>query len=655
MTKSARTPSDRGADVPSRVRASASRQISANLFASSSFFNFDFKAARWRLEKGQELLHRTRANPLSTSSRTKKFRLQPVNDENADPNDPNHDAQHIQHEFYADLDELDDPFITTVKPPQLRGKPLAKPIINTEVAIPCTDENKPTQLPTPQTPRHRDALSKKVPITPRRLLSGKTRTPATPRTPVTPSSILTVYHDARRSFVRSADPGRLIGRDAERSELETFIRNGLDGRSGRCLYVSGPPGTGKSALVREVCQDFGDGAVVRKAYVNCMSVKASGDISRMLSNDLVGDSEQFDLEHTPNLQYLTEPKEEAPVPMYLVVLDEIDHLLSLDLKILYDLFEMSLQRDSRLILIGIANALDLTDRFLPRLKARNLKPVLLPFLPYTAPQIASVITTKLRTLLPSDGRAQKDYVPFVHPTAILFCSKKVASQTGDLRKAFDIIHRSLSLVENETKQSHQNVGVPMSPSKSPLSENSNLSSPSKPRSLTASLATISPMTAPRVTITHVARVTSAALGHGTSQRLQKLNLQQKAALCALMSLEKKRRAPRWHSRFDTPSKSTTLSLPSIKDWYEIYNSLCKRDSTLHPLTAVEFYDVVGGLETLGLVGEGDKGGFEKITPKKKAGKREDRRMSSWVSEKELGGCLEGVGGGILKALLESDG
>ncbi|KAL8661817.1 MAG: hypothetical protein Q9202_005243 [Teloschistes flavicans] len=509
------------------------------------------------------------------------------------------------------------------------------------------------QLPTPQTPRHRDALSKKVPITPRRLLSGKTCKFGTPRTPVTLSSIPTVYHDARRSFVRSADPGRLIGRDAERSELETFVRGGIDSRSGRCLYVSGPPGTGKSALVREVCQDLNNCAHLRKAYVNCMSVKASGDISRILSNDLVGDFGQFDLEHTPKLQDLMAPKKKAS--MYLVVLDEIDHLLSLDLKILYDLFEMSLQRDSSLILIGIANALDLTDRFLPRLKAKNLKPKLLPFLPYTAPQIASVITTKLRTLLPSDGKAQNDYVPFVHPTAILFCSKKVASQTGDLRKAFDIIHRSLGLVENETKQSHQNVGVSMSPSKSPLSENRNLSSPSKPRTLTAPLATISPVTAPRVTIAHVARVTSAALGHGTSQRLQKLNLQQKAALCALISLEKKKRAPRWHSRLDTPSKAPTLTLPSIRDWYEIYSSLCKRDNALHPLTNVEFYDVVGGLETLGLVGEGDKGGFEKIASKKKAGKREDRRMSSWVSEKELGGCLDGLGGGILKALLESDG
>ncbi|KAL8694154.1 MAG: hypothetical protein Q9218_001151 [Villophora microphyllina] len=608
-------------------------------------------------------------NPLSTP-RTKRARIQRVNDENADPNGPNDHAQDNRYEICADLDELEDPFVTSVKRAQWSGTPPAKvsvargrntvpsrkSTITTEIEIQCADENKPVQVPTPQTPRHRDALSKKVPITPRRLLSGKSFTARTPRTPTTPSSIPTVYNDARQSFARSADPGRLIGRDAERSELEMFIEGGIDSRLGRCLYVSGPPGTGKSALVREICQDFGSGSDLRKAYVNCMSVKASGDISRILSNDLIGESQQSDLEHTPNLQALMAPKKTIPGPMYLVVLDEMDHLLNLDLEILYDLFEISLQRNSRLILIGIANALDLTDRFLPRLKARNVKPILLPFLPYTAPQIAAVISTKLRVLLPSNGKVPDDYIPFVHPTAILFCSKKVASQTGDLRKAFDIIHRSLALVENEIKQTHQkNIDFPISPSKkSPLSENPNLSSPAKPRTLTASLATISPTTAPRVTIAHVARVTSAALGHGTSQRLGKLNLQQKAALCALISLEKTKRAPRWHSPLDTPSKPSAISSPTVRDWYEIYSSLCKRDNTLHPLTAVEFYDVVGGLETLGLVGEGDKGGFGKISPKKKMGKQEDKRMSSWVSEKELEGCLDGVGGGILMGLLESD-
>ena len=386
-----------------------------------------------------------------------------------------------------------------------------------------------------------------------------------------------------------------------------------------------------------------------------MSVKNPGDVYRVLFDDLVGRSDGREHEQDSDLFALMAPKKKSTGPTYLVTLDEIDHLLELDLEVLYSLFELGLRRTSRLILIGIANALDLTDRFLPRLKARNLKPQLLPFLPYTAPQVASVITTKLRTLLAKEG-VMSDYVPFVHPTAIELCSKKVASQTGDLRKAFDIIHRSLSLVEIETKQKYQNeICTPNSPSKSPLSENSNLSSPLKDRTLAASLATITPMTAPRVTIAHVARVTASALSHGTSQRLKTLNLQQKAALCALVSSEKRKQSSQWRLTPDTPSKSPINSTTTIQDLYRMYSSLCKRDNTLHPLTADDFCDVIGGLETLGLVGEGDAKGIAKRTSGKKAVKWEDRRISCWVSEKELESCLDGASGAILRGLLTYDG
>lgn len=446
-----------------------------------------------------------------------------------------------------------------------------------------------------------------------------------------------------------------MGRDTERTEIEAFIEDGIARRSGCCLYVSGPPGTGKSALVGEVCQAFANGPELRKAYINCMSVKASGDVLNILSHDLFDGCEESSFEQSAKLRTRLAPPETSPGPIYLVVLDEIDHLLNLDLEILYTLFELALRPTSRLVLIGIANALDLTDRFLPRLKARNLRPKLLPFLPYTAPQVASVITAKLQALSPVTQDRRPDYVPFVHPTAILFCAKKVASQTGDLRKAFDIIHRSLTLVENETKQTHlNNTAFPISPTKSPLSENPNLSSPSKNRTLASSLATLSPLTAPRVTIAHIARVSAAALSNGTSQRLQSLNLQQKAALCALISLEKNKRSSLRHTILDTPSKSPARRCPTVHNLYETYCLLCKRDNALHPLTAVEFCDVVGGLESLGLIGEGDAKGIGRSTPGKKSGRREDRKVSSWVSEKEFECCLDGAGGAILRGLLESD-
>ncbi len=374
------------------------------------------------------------------------------------------------------------------------------------------------------------------------------------------------------------------------------------------------------------------------------------------------------------LQGTFSSKKDDSEAVYLVVLDEIDHLLTLDLESLYALFEWSLQRSSRLILIGIANALDLTDRFLPRLKARNLKPQLLPFLPYTVAQIASVITTRLKSQNPSAAPSQADIIPFIHPAAIQLCSRKVASQSGDLRKAFDICRRAIDLVEAETKAKHQEriaeQILQLSPSKAPLVENLNLSSPpseigraAKTTTLAESLASLTPENAPKVTIAHMARISASTFGNGTAQRLQGLNLQQKAALCALVALEKKKRNSPSNSIFATPSK-TPSAAPTVRALFEAYSGLCKRDGMLHPLSSTEFRDVIGSLETLSLVtGADGKGGSFTLprTPSKKgraafgAGQGDERRFASCVGDKELETAVEGVGGGILKGILSGEG
>ncbi|KAI9789648.1 MAG: AAA ATPase [Candelina submexicana] len=530
---------------------------------------------------------------------------------------------------------------------------------------------------TPQTPRHRDALSKKVPVTPRHRVTVPRNplTPRTPRTPSTPSnSVPTIYNAARQLFVRSANPGKLVGRERERAELRTFIRERVASSSGGGLYVSGPPGTGKSALVNEVCGDLNESTPVRTTYVNCMSMESSRDLYGKLVEDLCEDTDVLEGKERLHLQETFTQGKSVAEGVCLVVLDEIDHLLTLDLESLYALFEWSLQRSSRLILVGIANALDLTDRFLPRLKARNLKPQLLPFLPYTATQIASVITTRLKSQTPSAALGQADNVPYIHPAAIQLCSRKVAAQSGDLRKAFDICRRAIDLVEAETRTKHQEQiaqqMLQLSPSKPPLVENMNLSSPPceihrpmKTLTLAESLATLTPESAPKVTIAHMARISSSTFGNGTAQRLQGLNLQQKAALCALVALEKKKRISPSNSIFATPSK-TASAAPTVRVLFEAYCGLCKRDGMLHPLSSTEFRDVLGSLETLSLVAGADgKAGSFSIpgTPSKKgraafgAGQGDERRVASCVGDKEIETAVEGVGGGILKAILSGEG
>lgn len=507
-------------------------------------------------------------------------------------------------------------------------------------------------------------------------------TARTPRTPGTSSSHPIIYSLARQLFTLSSSPGRLVERDAERDEVQRFVESHIAGKKGGCLYVSGPPGTGKSALVNEILSSLPEEVEnVEKVYLNCMSIK---DDAKTIYGNLVAQllPSTLDASEIPfeTLQKLFLPRGRAAKTIYLVSLDEIDHLLTHDADTVTQLFEWSLQPRSRLILIGIANALDLTDRFLPRLKAKNLQPDLIPFMPYTAPQVAAVITAKLRTLSTQqvDAIAQ-GLPPFIHPTAITFLSKKVASSTGDLRKAFELCRQAISLVESEVRADHQAKILQLTPSKpSPLaaklvhmdpSPPTPAASPVKSRdALAMSLATLTAETAPRVTIAHMSKV-AAQLSRGTSatNRLAALNLQQKACLCALVVHERTVRDELL--ALEDPlgsSRSEGVGIPTIKRLYPRYTALCRQEGCLlSPLSATEFRDVVESLETFGVVsfgnagagkGRGRGGGlFAKLQPRKRSGGKEEARVSLVVDEKEVEEVCKGVAGGALMRMLFGGG
>jgi len=472
---------------------------------------------------------------------------------------------------------------------------------------------------------------------------------------------------ARQLFTQSTAPGKLVGRESERQQIRSFILECTKKKSGGCTYISGPPGTGKSALVQEILADFQENESLRTTYVNCVSTKSSRDIHTRLFEDLCPGVNAGKKSLKDVLARLFTAKRQSTSNSYLVVLDEMDSLLDVDCDVLYSLFDWALHQSSCLILIGIANALDLTDRFLPRLKTRNLKPRLLPFMPYSAKQISEVIVERLRSTLPADTKAAKDFVPFMHPAAIQLSSKKIASQTGDLRKAFNLVRRAIDQVEQETLQKHA-TSNDISPSKQPLMELSNLTgqlSPTPPKSSPSRSICMegfssrdalqyTPETAPRASIAHIARLSSSIFNNGISSRLAGVNLQQKAVLCSLLASEKKRTT---RDPFATPSKSTSR-IPTVKDLFVKYSSLCKRDDgLLHPLKTTEFRDVVASLETLGLVHESTGRASSLSTPTKSPSREgrnpDDKQIVSGVSEREMVDSLTGPGADLLMRLLDA--
>ncbi|KAK8032813.1 P-loop containing nucleoside triphosphate hydrolase protein [Apiospora marii] len=600
---------------------------------------------------------------LSTKRITRQTRSLLINDENSDPTTVTIAEDSQETEPAGVVEEITEESLA--RTPSSKEATCPPPTASTKARK--VDRNPLT----PSTPRFRDALAK-APVTPRhRVMSvGKFSKRLTSQTPATPTSQQTIYHLARQLFSRSSDPGQLVGRDDERQQLRDFIARCSTAQPSGCIYVSGPPGTGKSAMVNEITQEVVKSRDVKKAYINCMSIKSSKDLYATLLDLLCDKTDAAEVDAAATLQKLFMPRKKTS-DVYLIVLDEIDHILTLDLESLYRVFEWSMGKSSRLMLVGIANALDLTDRFLPRLKSRNLKPELLPFLPYTALQIKTIITARLKSLVPEGAP-----LPFIHPAAIELCSRKVSSQTGDLRKAFEICRRAIDLVEMETKQKHdaeiREKTLLASPSRKVLGENINLSSPSRGTShkghaetLLASLKELSVETAPRVTIAHLNKITAAAFSNGTSQRLKTLNLQQKAALCSLLVLEKRNRASKASSILSTPSKQH-VTAPSIKTLYDAYCLLCTQDSVLHPLSSSEFREVMSSLETLSLVSavDGKTGSFiGSQTPSKRgkkagfgasAGLADEKRVASCVGEKELEQAVEGVGAGILQRILSGE-
>jgi hypothetical protein len=70
------------------------------------------------------------------------------------------------------------------------------------------------------------------------------------------SSSATVYQKARDRLYLSYTPDSLPCREKEFDEIYMFLEELIDARSGACVYISGVPGTGKTATVYSVMNAF---------------------------------------------------------------------------------------------------------------------------------------------------------------------------------------------------------------------------------------------------------------------------------------------------------------------------------------------------------------------------------------------------------------
>uniref|UniRef100_A0A7S1B3H3 Origin recognition complex subunit 1 n=1 Tax=Corethron hystrix TaxID=216773 RepID=A0A7S1B3H3_9STRA len=315
----------------------------------------------------------------------------------------------------------------------------------------------------------------------------------------------------------------LIGRETEHMVVERFLKNALKLRSrssssprttggvsgGRIMFISGPPGTGKTATVLNVIANLQQENLAKQHPASSSKPAANGFITNfhfvtlngmelshphdayvrlwlLIDSHLEKSAATFDGDNSrpTGRRFRALPPEvaskalenhfshsrhsgttmnkDACWPVVLLV-DEIDYLVTPKQTVLYDLFDWpSKEGGAPLIIVAISNTINLPDTLLPRVQSR-MGLTNCPFKAYSADQVTNILKTKLAYRENDPGENCKKNVAF-DIEAIKFGAKRTAAASGDIRYAFKICRDAASLViediEHHGKERSNIVSVP---------------------------------------------------------------------------------------------------------------------------------------------------------------------------------------------------
>lgn len=245
----------------------------------------------------------------------------------------------------------------------------------------------------------------------------------------------------------SAVPSDLVCRGDERDAVVNFLRECWEKKQGNSLYVSGAPGTGKSLSVRfavNTIRGMAWGSSLAITTVNAMSLKSPHEFYPHVLRELTGNAPAHI--SAADAAALIEEHLVKAEKMCLLIVDELDALLNHQQTLLYRLFGWANGAASKFVLIGIANALDLTERFLPRLRERQCEPRVLTFHPYDREQLKTIVTQRL-LVAQNETKNDDGAIGLFHGKVIQLLAMKVAALGGDVRKCMDLCRQCLDELE----------------------------------------------------------------------------------------------------------------------------------------------------------------------------------------------------------------
>ncbi|KAI9034392.1 P-loop containing nucleoside triphosphate hydrolase protein [Hyaloraphidium curvatum] len=253
------------------------------------------------------------------------------------------------------------------------------------------------------------------------------------------SAPATPFEKAREALHVAAVPKALPCREREFEEIESYVEEAILDGSGSCIYISGVPGNGKTATVTRVIDSLqekserGDLDPFTFVEINGMKLLDPSQAYVILWEAISG--ERLSAKHASEMLERKFSRSSAQSRPIVVIMDELDLMVTQKHTVMYNFFEWPTREQSQLIVIAIANTMDLPERMLNNRVASRLAMKRITFQPYTVPQLKTIIRSRL------------DGVELFEDSAIEFCARKVASVSGDARRALDICRRAVEIAD----------------------------------------------------------------------------------------------------------------------------------------------------------------------------------------------------------------
>ena len=260
-----------------------------------------------------------------------------------------------------------------------------------------------------------------------------------------------IYSTAIRKLHVSVLPENMPCRTEEKKKVLDILREAIvNGSAAKPVYISGMPGTGKTATVltsintlkaEMESNDIPDFTFIE---INCLRLQSPLEAYTVLWRGISGNHVSAKMAKTK----LTDLFENASInkkqhkdrKVIICLIDELDFLLTRDEEVIYNFFNWPLLNDSKLIVLGIANVMDLPERMSTRVSSRmGISLERMVFQPYSHEQIREIL----------EGRLQELSLQIFDKASMEFVSRKAATVAGDLRAALKICQRTIELFRSQ--------------------------------------------------------------------------------------------------------------------------------------------------------------------------------------------------------------